>query len=292
MIRNYIRRAYRVLYPLLYSRRQFKLFLKAALSDIDLRMLALASSIDYFSGFVSAIQVTAPFGSSMLVIAPHQDDETIGCGGAMALQLKSGGAAAVIMLTDGADECEALGMTREAMAKMRNEESSRAAAVIRMEPPVFLAHSSLTAAFSQAVEQVRGEIIRRAADAVFVPFVFDGHPDHRTANYILAEALKDIPRNVRVFQYEVWGLCIPNVILVIDDVMDSKIEMLQEFKFANSALDYTNSTVGLNMFHSRMLGAGLCRYAERFFEVPRDEYVNLVGRVRAAHARSASPVAL
>jgi hypothetical protein len=119
-------------------------------------------------------------------------------------------------------------------------------------------------------------------DAVFIPFVLDGHPDHRSANFILAAALKKIAWNVRVLQYEVWGLCIPNVILVIDDVMDLKVEMLNQFHFANSALDYTNSTKGLNMFHSRMLGAGMCRYAERFFELPRTEYIELVERVQGA----------
>ena len=36
------------------------------------------------------------------------------------------------------------------------------------------------------------------------------------------------------------------------------------------------------MFHSRMLGAGTCRYAERFFELPREEYIELAGRIRAA----------
>ena len=108
--------------------------------------------------------------------------------------------------------------------------------------------------------------------------------DLNSASAAELEALKGIGWEVRVFQYEVWGLCIPNLIVVIDDVMDAKIEMLNQFRFANSALDYTHSTKGLNMFHSRMLGAGLCRYAERFFELPKMEYVDLVSRVEAASA--------
>jgi len=130
-------------------------------------------------------------------------------------------------------------------------------------------------------------LIDRKADAVFIPFPLDGHPDHRTANYILAGALGKISWNVRVFGYEVWGLCIPNVVLIIDDVIETKTEMLRCFTFANSALDYVNSTLGLNMFHSRMLGAGQCRYAERFFEVPREEYIGLVGRIHAAESAAA-----
>jgi len=280
MIRDYLRQAYRSALPLLYARSQYKLFLKAGLGDIELRMLALASATDYFSDFVRAIPIRAPFGKSMLVIAPHQDDEAIGCGGALALQVRSGRAASIVMLTDGADGCEEFGFTRQAMMEMRNEESRRAAAVIAVTP-VFLNQPVLADDASQ-IEELAEILVDRKADAVFIPFPLDGHRDHRTANYILAGALRKISWNVRVFGYEVWGMCIPNVVLIIDDVIETKTEMLRCFTFANSALDYVNSTLGLNMFHSRMLGAGMCRYAERFFELPREEYIELLGRIRAA----------
>ena len=286
MIRNYLRHIYRNALPLLYARSQFKLFLRSALGDIELRMLALASATDYFSDFVRAIPIRAPFGKSMVVIAPHQDDEAIGCGGALALQVRSGRSPSIVILHDGAGGCEELGFTRQAMTEMRNEESRRAAAVLAAPPPVFLSHAVLADDPSQIAE-LADILIERKADAVFIPFPLDGHPDHRTANYILAGALRKVSWNVRIFGYEVWGLCIPNVILIIDDVIETKTEMLRCFTFANSALDYTNSTLGLNMFHSRMLGAGECRYAERFFELPREEYIDLVGRIRAAESAAA-----
>lgn len=286
MLRNSIRRIYRLLYPLLYSRSRYKLFEHAALGGINLRMLALASLTDYFSGFVKPIPIRAPFGRSMLVVAPHQDDETIGCGGVLALQVQSGNAAAIVILQDGGDDCDAAGMSRQALTELRNEESRRAAAVLpQLPPPQFLNHADLAAGALRAVEQLHAILAERRVDAVFIPFVFDAHPDHRTANYILAEALKNISWEVRVFGYEVWGLCIPNVLVVIDAVVEQKRRMLSCFAFANSAIDYVHSTLGLNAFHSRMLGAGECRYAERFFEVPRAEYIDLVERVKAAHLK-------
>ncbi len=282
MIRSNLRRLYRVVIPLLIGRKQFKLFLNATLGDVDRRMLALASATDYFAGFVRPVPIKAPFGKSMLVLAPHQDDEAIGCGGALILQLRTGNAASIVLLQDGADGHDELGMSRQQLKELRNEESRRAAAAVGVEPPVFLDHAVLAESLPQASEQVRGIITQRRADAVFVPFVLDAHPDHRWANYILAEALKGIDWNVRVFGYEVWGLCVPNVLVVIDEAMDDKMRMLSCFTWANQAIDYAHSTKGLNMFHSRMLGAGECRYAERFFELPRKEYIELVERVRAA----------
>jgi N-acetylglucosamine malate deacetylase 1 len=282
MIRLYLRRLYRLTIPLLTGRKQFKLFLNATLGDINLRMLSLASTVDYFAGFVRPVVVKAPFGKSMLILAPHQDDEAIGCGGALVLQRRTGNAAAIVMLQDGADGHEELGMSRRAMTELRNEESRRAAAAVGVDPPVFLGHARLAESVPQASGQVRGIIMERKADAVFVPFVLDAHPDHRSANYILAESLKGVDWDVRVFGYEVWGLCIPNVLLVIDEAIEEKLRMLSCFTWANGAIDYTHSTKGLNMYHSRMLGAGECRFAERFFELPRKEYIELVERIRAA----------
>src|SRR5262249_23697487 len=103
MIRSYLRRLYRTALPMIYSRRQFKLFLKAAVGDVDVRMQTLAAATDYLSSSVRSIPIQAPFGKSMLIVAPHQDDETIGCGGALALQVRSGNAVSIVIVQDGAD---------------------------------------------------------------------------------------------------------------------------------------------------------------------------------------------
>jgi LmbE family N-acetylglucosaminyl deacetylase len=282
MIRRYIRQALRTILPLLYARTRFKLFLKASFADIDLRVQQLASVADYFSTLLRPIPIRAPFGGSMLVIAPHQDDEIIGCGGALALQVRAGRGAFVVILQDGADGHDELGMERQDLVALRNEESRRAAAQLGIEAPLFLGYADLTANMPAATEQLRRIIADRKVDAIFTPFVLDGHPDHRAANYILAGALRDIGWNVRVFGYEVWGLAVPNVIVVIDDVMEQKLAMLSCFDFANKAVDYVQSTRGLNMYHSRLLGSGMCKYAECYFEIPRLEYVELTDRVRAA----------
>lgn len=282
MIREALQRGYRTLLPLLYARTNFKLFLTTTFTNLDSRNQQLAAVSDYFSSSIRAIPIRAPFGRSMLVVAPHQDDETIGCGGALALQVRAKASAYVLMMHDGADEHAELGMARQDLINLRNEESRRAAAVIGMEPPRFLKHANLAAESRPATEELRSVLIEKHVDAVFVPFFLDGHPDHRTACYILADALSGIEWDVRVFSYEVWGLCVPNVILVIDEVMDQKIKMLSCFEYANKAVDYVHSTKGLNMYHSRMLGAGMCQYAERFFEVPRQEYVELIAKVRSA----------
>jgi LmbE family N-acetylglucosaminyl deacetylase len=281
MIREYLRRGYRTLVPLLYARSNYKLFLKVGLGELDLRLQQLASVTDLFSSAVRPIPIQAPFGRSMLVLAPHQDDEIIGCGGALALQAAAGSPARIVVLQDGADGCEEVGMRREELAALRNNESRRAAAVLGLEEPRFLGHANLAAESREAVQEVTEMILETRADAIFVPFPLDGHWDHRTTSYILADALKTVGWNVRVFGYEVWSFCIPNVIVVIDQAIDRKMKMLACFEFANKAVDYVETTKGMNMYRSRLLGSGMCKYAECFFEAPKAEYIELVQRIRA-----------
>jgi LmbE family N-acetylglucosaminyl deacetylase len=262
-----------------------------SITGLNARVRQLALATDMFSNVVRAIPIRAPFGRSMLVLAPHQDDEIIGCGGALALQLEAKRPAHILFLQDGGNEHEAVGMTREQLVALRNSESERAALAIGAGAPQFLGWQDLAAAATTIAEQVRGVIVERNVDSIFAPFVLDNHPDHRIANYILADALRGLDRTVRIFGYEVWSLCIPNVIVIIDDVIRRKMDALSCFAYANQAVDYSQSTIGLNMYHSRKLGAGMCRYAECFFEIPNQEYIGLVDHLRKSEFPSAKGVA-
>jgi LmbE family N-acetylglucosaminyl deacetylase len=277
--------------PLIYGRANFKLFLRASLLELDARLRQLALATDLFSSVLRPIPIRAPFGKSMLVVAPHHDDEIIGCGGALALQVEAQQRAHIVVLHDGGGEHLSWGMTRPELVLRRNAESQRAAELLGIEPPRFLGHADLAAAAPTAAAELRAILLDRQVDVVFVPFVLDGHRDHRFAGYILGDALREVGSRVRVLGYEVWGLCIPNVILKIDAAVERKMELLSCFTMAHQALDYAHTTKGLNMYRSRLLGAGECRYAECFFEMPKEEYIALVDGLRAAEPRSAGGAA-
>lgn len=283
-MRQYLRQLYRLIYPKLYGRHDLKLILNATIPYLNERARLLLAATDFFQGVVRSIPISAPFGESVLVIAPHQDDEAIGCGGAIAAQIGAGKRAVIVLLQDGAGGHEELGMTRIQMNELRNGESSAAAATVGMTPVHFLNHPDLLAASSVIVGELVALIQQHRADAIFSPFPLDAHPDHRTAAVLLAEALRQIPWPVRVLTYEVWGLCIANVVLPIDHVIDTKRRMLESFVWANQALDYTNSTIGLNMFRARQLPPGVCRYAECFFELPKADYISFMDQLKqSAH---------
>ena len=279
-MRQYLRQLYRLIYPKLYGRHDLKLIFNATIRDLNERARLLLAATDFFQGVVRSIPISAPFGESVLVIAPHQDDEAIGCGGAIAAQVAAGKRAVIVLLQDGAGGHEELGMTRIQMSELRNRESTAAAISGGLPVPYFLNHPDLSAASFAIVGELVALIQEHHADAIFSPFPLDAHPDHRTAAALLAEALRQISWPVRVLTYEVWGLCIANVVLPIDHVIDNKRRMLESFVWANKALDYTNSTLGLNMFRSRQLPPGTCRYAECFFELPKADYIEFMDRMK------------
>lgn len=286
MLHHYFRQAAHLTTQVAFARKRFKLLLRSTIGELDLRTQAVAAATNFFSMVVRPVVIEAPFGSSMLVVAPHQDDEVIGCGGAMALQRRTGRAAKAVVLQDGAHEHAQVSMTRDALREKRNAESRAAARVIDAEEPTFLARQDLRADAESTAIALHELIESRQVDAVFTPFVLDGHPDHRLCNVILAKALKDVRRRLRVLQYEVWATCIPNVVVVIDAVNEEKAKMLSCFEFANGAVNYAHATIGLNMFHSRLLPAGRARYVEAFFESPREEFLEMVEAVESAERRT------
>lgn len=284
-MRSMLRTAYRAALQRLYARARYKLVMQESLPALDARSRRLAALSDHFVVTVRPIAIQAPFGKSLLVVAPHQDDETIGCGGVLALQVRHGAAAQIVLVHDGADDHAALGLARDTLRDLRNAESRRAASVLGIEP-VFLDHPDLVAAQELAIRQLREIIRSKRIDVICTPWLLDAHADHLQTNRILARALADIPWKVRVLCYEVWGLCLPNVAVIIDDVIDLKREMLECFTFANQALDYTNSTIGLNMYRARLVPAGDARYVEAFTEMPAEDFIQLEQRLRDAPRES------
>jgi LmbE family N-acetylglucosaminyl deacetylase len=265
------------MWPLLYRRTNYKMFLKTTMQDLDERIRHQLCATDMLSSVVRPIPIEAPFGESMLVLAPHHDDEIIGCGGAILLQVRSSRPVHVLFLQDGGDEHAADGMSRAEMIALRENEARSVAAAAGIPEPRFLRWPRLGAPHTEKIAaQIREELERTNAETIFAPFLLDNHPDHRWTNIALSGALKSYPGSLRIYGYEVWGLCVANTALIIDTVMKKKQELLAMYKSQVLGTDYVHCVTGLNMYHSRPFGAGSCRYVENFFEVPAREFVPVV----------------
>ncbi len=283
MLRDYLRRAYRTLVPLIFSKKNYKFFLMSSLMDLDAKTQKLFHASNALSAVIKPVLMPCPFGERLLVIAPHHDDEAIGCGGTVLAHLARGKEVQVVIVQDGSGAEGALGMTREELIAVREEESRACARLMGNGPPLFLrfSHVDETGLDSVAAELERVVDAFRP-DTIFTPFVLDTHREHACTAAALARALRGNKGKADVYSYEVWGLCIPNTAVAIDEFMDRKCELINCFASQTKGNDYAHAFRGLAMYHSLQFGARDIRYVERFFALPDHEYADFVDRVFAA----------
>lgn len=280
-LRNALRRLYRELIPLLYGRTNYKMFLQRTFVALDRRAIAILGSTNVLPAYIKPIPVKAPFGRSMLVVAPHHDDEIIGCGGAMLLQLRAGKEAHVVFTQDGGDEHAEDGRTREDQIALREAEALKVAEEMGIPEPKFLRKVTLAGdEEAKLVDELEAELLRTKADVVMTPFVLDYNHQHQRTNFALAQAIARLSKKPKVMCYEVWGLTVPNVVVNIDEVQSEKARLLELYVSQVEGTDYVHAITGLNMYHSIHFGSHDCRFAERFFEVPGGEFSEIMQTIR------------
>jgi N-acetylglucosamine malate deacetylase 1 len=156
-----------------------------------------------------------PFSGPLLVIAPHPDDETLGCGGLIARQLRARAPVHVVFITNG--EASHRGhptMTAEEVARSRRAEALAALEVLGATDAVavctFLAAPDgkldrLSAAESDAVlAALREKITRLQPQFICAPYQHGGSSEH-TAVFSLVESACRTATDTVLLEYPVWA---------------------------------------------------------------------------------------
>jgi LmbE family N-acetylglucosaminyl deacetylase len=155
-----------------------------------------------------------PAHTVALVIAPHQDDGTLGCGGLMLRKRLEGHPVHIVFVTDGS--ASHLGhptMTPQAMAAVREREGRAAARHLGVETPAihFLGASDGTLEHlspetkAALVEDFRSLLGTIQPDEIFVPYRRDGSSEHEAAFRLFIEALAGAGLRPRIYEYAVWA---------------------------------------------------------------------------------------
>jgi N-acetylglucosamine malate deacetylase 1 len=204
---------------------------------------------------------------TVLVIAPHPDDECIGCGGTICRHLQHGNQVHVVFLTSG--ELGLKELPREQAWNIREQEAREAAKILQLASVEFLRCPDWTLgdAIPLAAERLAPVVQRLAPELIYLPHPQEWHPDHKATLPVLTEALAARRTAApRLLGYEVWTpLAEYQHVENITDVMDTKLKALGEHRSQISQLDYVRAVRGLNEFRGAM--AGRCHYAEVFQEL-------------------------
>jgi LmbE family N-acetylglucosaminyl deacetylase len=145
--------------------------------------------------------------SSAIVFAPHQDDETLGCGGAIIKKRNVGAKVACVFMTNGETSHQAFIPPQE-LTELRNREALAATGILGIpkDDVHFLSFpdGNLGAHHSAALSRVSSLLSQYQPQEIFVPYRFDGTPDHESTFRIVAEAVRARNRPLKVYEYPVW----------------------------------------------------------------------------------------
>ena len=210
---------------------------------------------------------------NILVIAPHQDDEAIGCGG---LLLKNKGAVSqtVCFVTDGAQSN--IGVTIEESVALREKEAIAALKILKADPLFLRLPNNAKMLTDENAEQLAKVIRSINPDLILTPWIFDKPAKHRMVSLLLYNALKKsgVSENLPVWLYQVHNLFSPNIAIDVTYEMEEKIEAVKKYKSQLEHIaPYDHHIEGLNKWNSQFLKGRTRRaWAEIYFAAPVSWY--------------------
>ena len=218
----------------------------------------------------------------LLVIAPHSDDEVLGCGGLISKIKKEGGKVFVLIFNLGFEKND----TKESQDK-RKQEVKEAMNALKVDD-YHLVHEKADDNRDLDVEPLHSliEIIESTSNVslekisptiVAIPTIFSHHQDHVHVHNACIAALRPIstPVSSVVLSYEApehsrWsssGVFEPNFFVEIDDVIENKIMAFSKY---NSQIRLggrdADSIRSQAKYRGQEVGKNLCEafYVHRF----------------------------
>ncbi|HVB68597.1 MAG TPA: PIG-L family deacetylase [Acetobacteraceae bacterium] len=213
----------------------------------------------------------------LLVLAPHPDDESLGCGGLIAACCAAGHDVRVLVITDGA--ASHTGSARyppSRLAALRQSETAAAMAALglprdRLE---FLGLPDGRAPlrggkFREVVDRVAAFAAASGIGSICTTWAHDPHRDHRAAHLLGRVAAQEV--GARLLCYPVWGWTLPAYSWLPDEpVFGVRLDIADHLAAKREAIFcHASQTSGLigddpNGFR---LDPGFIALFERTFEV-------------------------
>lgn len=205
---------------------------------------------------------SVPSACSVIIFAPHPDDEIFGCGGAIAQHVRAGHAVHVILLTAGEH-----GSSENAgndYAKTRLSESAQAARFLGLPAPRCWGLIDREVIYDEElVQRMVSAIAETSADVIYAPSPWELHPDHRATSMGAVESVRRLSGSKRLYLYEVSAPLRPNVLIDVTSVWGLKQQAMQAFESQERKLPYASFITALNHFRALTLYPAV-EYAEAF----------------------------
>ena len=218
------------------------------------------------------VRWSSPGGQSVLVVAPHPDDEAMGCAGVILRHVAASDRVGIVIATDGR-RSKAID-DPDAMAAARRLEAARASELLGVERLEWLGLPEGDWSVETLVLRLRKLLEQARPDIVYAPSRVDFHPEHLAVAHALALALIGAGvSHTRVRVYQVQVPLTSRLVNLVADVSDLAPRYEAVMK------SYSSQSVSLacgyrgRRYASRMYGLG--QAVEEFWELDAASYAFL-----------------
>jgi len=209
-----------------------------------------------------------PEAKRVLILAPHPDDEAIGCGGTIALYALQGADIRLIVISDGKELISDI--SKRTLMEIRKREAIQASKVLGIGEVQFwdFPDGKLDAFTTEIWSKVDAFTREFLPDIVFAPSPLDHHKDHIAVAGIALKFLEE-RHNARIAFYEVYQPIRFNLLINISETMPLKEKAMTLYKqsLQNNPELYCEAVKGLARF--RMLFAQEAGYFEAFWFISK-----------------------
>lgn len=220
-------------------------------------------------------------GRPVLILAPHADDESLGCGGLIAASVAEGVLPMVLILTDGSQSHpNSPSFPPRRLIAAREQEAYDAVAALGL-PKHRLRFLRLPDAaaptagpvFDAAVRTILDLAVHAGAEAILSPWEHDPHCDHQAA-HLMAEAVSRLV-SVRRWAYPVWGWTLPDEHLLPDIPLNGvRVEIVHVMQQKRRAIA-SHATQYSDLINDDPAGFRLPPELLSVFDGPYETFINL-----------------
>ncbi|WP_034965801.1 PIG-L deacetylase family protein [Chryseobacterium sp. FH1] len=154
-------------------------------------------------------QCVTGFGTT-LIVAPHADDESLGCGGVISLLRKYGQTVYILLLSDGTlSHPNSKEYPAEKLRYLREKELIEACAILGVaeENIIFGRYPDRNVPtigderFETSLKSISKMLDVIKPQSIFVPWRRDPHPDHQASFQLINSAETS---NAKIYEYPIW----------------------------------------------------------------------------------------
>ena len=191
---------------------------------------------------------------TIIVFSPHEDDETLACGGTIMNKSREGNEIYIIFMTDGRNSHKTVlniqeNPTPEELKFLRKKEAKEVAEIlgVNVENMFFLdfEDGSLKNNIHNANTFVKKYLVKLKPTEIFIPHEYDVHKDHSLTNTIVLSAVKELRLDLDVYEYIIWSNNDEKFHTIFKNSNLIKMDIADKVNLKNKAIDMYKSQVDI-----------------------------------------------